>query len=456
MLIDLSYLRYPLPPDVQRLFEAGEFARMERVIAIRLADPRTPETLKKRLTFQLAIAREIPASYPLTRSELLRKLQAAVRDFLPEELESLRDDGTLDWRYVEGELRFKDNCVSNLLNTRPEFAQRAIDQAAVAASLAERAELNAMVTRMKRNGHARARFTLHEEMTVDSTRLTPGEMLHIHLPLPVVGAQVVDAELLSASHKPAFVADPSEPHRTAYFELPYQPGMTVSAELAYEIDAPYIKPDPAAVSNLQPDFDTGEEAPHIVFTPYIRALTREIVGTERNPLLKARRIYDFITTQAVYRFMPPYMTVTNIPEYFLTGLRGDCGVQAVSFITLCRCAGIPARWQAGLYTTPHSAGNHDWAMFYIAPYGWLYADCSFGGSAFRARNEELRDFYFGNLEPWRLPLCVGFQQAFTPPRRFLRRDPYDNQNGEIETTTRRLDRAEYDTACRVVSCEEID
>lgn len=456
MLIDLSYLRYPLPPDVQRLFEAGEFARMERVIALRLADPRTPETLKKRLTFQLAIAREIPASYPLTRSELLRRLQAAVRDFLPEELESLRDDGTLDWRYVEGELRFKDNCVSNLLKTRPEFAQRAIDQAAVAASLADRAELNAMITRMKRNGHARARFTLHEEMTVDSTRITPGEMLHIHLPLPVVGAQVVDARLLSTSHKPAFVADPAEAHRTAYFELPYQPGMTVSAELAYEIDAPYIKPDPAAVSNLQPDFDTGEEAPHIVFTPYIRALTREIVGTERNPLLKARRIYDFITTQAVYRFMPPYLTVTNIPEYFLTGLRGDCGVQAVSFITLCRCAGIPARWQAGLYTTPHSAGNHDWAMFYIAPYGWLYADCSFGGSAFRARDEERRDFYFGNLEPWRLPLCVGFQQAFTPPRRFLRRDPYDNQNGEIETTTRRLDRAEYDTACRVVSCEEID
>ena len=46
MLIDLSYLRYPLPPDVQRLFEAGEFAHMERVITKRLADPRTPEALK--------------------------------------------------------------------------------------------------------------------------------------------------------------------------------------------------------------------------------------------------------------------------------------------------------------------------------------------------------------------------------------------------------------------------
>ena len=96
MLIDLSYLRYPLPPDVQRLFEAGEFARMERVIAQRLSDPRTPEVLKKRMTFQLAIAKQIPRDYPHTRSALLAQLEERIRDFTPEELESLRDDGTLD------------------------------------------------------------------------------------------------------------------------------------------------------------------------------------------------------------------------------------------------------------------------------------------------------------------------------------------------------------------------
>ena len=49
MLSNLSYLSYPLPPDVQRLFEAGDFPRMERVIALRLADSRTPECLKERL-----------------------------------------------------------------------------------------------------------------------------------------------------------------------------------------------------------------------------------------------------------------------------------------------------------------------------------------------------------------------------------------------------------------------
>lgn len=175
-----------------------------------------------------------------------------------------------------------------------------------------------------------------------------------HLPLPVVGAQVKSARLLSTSHAARSIAPPDAPHRSAYFELPYAEGMTVSAELAYEIDAPYCMPDPARVCAQQPCFDTEEQPPHVVFTPYLRALAGEIVLGETNPLLQARRIYDFITTQAVYRYMPPYLTVTNIPEYFLTGLRGDCGVQAIAFTP---CA--PVRHSRALAgRAVHHAGEH--------------------------------------------------------------------------------------------------
>ena len=455
MLSDLSFLRYPLPPDVQRLFEAGDFARMERVIALRLDDARTPAPLKARLRFQLDIARELPHAYPHTQSALLEQLCARVRDFMSEELDALRDDGTLDWRYIDGEVRFKDNCISNLFKTRAEYAARAVDPEVMAASRRSAERLDAVIADMKRQGGLRVRFTLRETMTVRSDALTPGETLRVHLPLPVAYAQVKSASLLSTSHTPKFIAPEDEAHRTVYFELPYEPGMTVSADIAYEIDAPYCEPKPEDVSPDQPSFDTQELEPHVVFTPYLRALAKEIVGSETNPLLKARRIYDFITTQSVYRFMPPYLTVTNIPEYFLSGLRGDCGVQALTFITLCRLCGIPAQWQAGLYTTPVSVGNHDWARFYIAPYGWLFADCSFGGSAYRAGATERWNFYFGNLEPWRLPLCRDFQQELNPPRRFLRRDPYDNQNGEIETLHRALDRREYDTDAFILSCETL-
>ena len=74
--------------------------------------------------------------------------------------------------------------------------------------------------------------------------------------------------------------------------------------------------------------------------------------------------------------MREYFTISNISEYAATNLKGDCGVQAILFITLCRIAGIPAKWQSGLYVSTHYTGCHDWAQFYIKPYGWLFADLS--------------------------------------------------------------------------------
>ena len=227
-----------------------------------------------------------------------------------------------------------------------------------------------------------------------------------------------------------------------------------SGDVLTERVAPYTAPSEAALNKAslaQTSLGPVEQVPSSV-----ASLAKEIVGDETNALLKARKIYDFITTQAVYRFMPPYLTVTNIPEYFLSGLRGDCGVQAITFVTLCRLCGVPAQWQSGLYTKPDSAGHHDWARFYVAPFGWLFADCSFGGSAYRAGDLDRWNFYFGNLEPWRMPTCSAFQQEFNPPRRFLRYDPYDNQSGDVESLTRRLYADEYEHDCRVLRYEEME
>ena len=267
MLLDLSYLSYPLPPDIQRLYEAGDFARMERVIRQRLDDPHVPEALKARLRVQLDMAYEIPRAYPYTQAQMLEILQSKVKDFKEEELETLRDDGTLDWRYVDGEVRFKNNAPSALLKTRAEYAARATDPAVLSGAKESTEQLNAMIAKMKANGGVRARFELHEELTIQSDRLTEGETLRIHLPMPIVGAQVKSAALLSASHPVSFLAPEDEPQRTIYFELPYEPGMTVSAEVAYEIDAPYQQPHAREVYAEQPVFDTEELPPHVVFTP---------------------------------------------------------------------------------------------------------------------------------------------------------------------------------------------
>ena len=70
--------------------------------------------------------------------------------------------------------------------------------------------------------------------------------------------------------------------------------------------------------------------------------------------------------------------------------------------------------------------------FYIAPYGWLFADPSFGGSAHRMGDSERNDFYFGNLDPFRMAANSELQADFDPPKTQLRIDPFDNQRGEAE------------------------
>ena len=118
-------------------------------------------------------------------------------------------------------------------------------------------------------------------------------------------------------------------------------------------------------------------------------------------------------------------------------------MQALLFITLCRCAGIPARWQSGLCAEPNDVGMHDWAMFYVAPYGWMFADPSYGGGAHRAGNEARRLHYFGNLDPYRMVANCEFRAPFDPPKKHWRHDPYDNQAGEIEYEDRGLRGPEY-------------
>ncbi|MEG2870767.1 MAG: transglutaminase-like domain-containing protein, partial [Clostridium sp.] len=199
-----------------------------------------------------------------------------------------------------------------------------------------------------------------------------------------------------------------------------------------------------------------EQLPHIRFTPYLSSIVAEVVGNEENPLLKAKKIYEYITSHVMYSFVRTYFTIIDIPEYAASGGKGDCGIQALLFITMCRIAGIPARWQAGLYAHQETIGCHDWAQFYIEPYGWLYADCSFGGGAYRDGAIERREFYFGNLDPFRIPCNSEFAGSFSPAMKQVRNDPYDNQTGEVEYGDSALRFNEYDTIHKVLEIREIE
>ena len=175
---------------------------------------------------------------------------------------------------------------------------------------------------------------------------------------------------------------------------------------------------------------TADRPPHIVITPEIRALAAEIVGDQTNPLEKARRIFRWVSRNIPWVGEMEYSIIPNLSAKGLATRRGDCGVQGMTFITLCRAAGVPARWQSGWQTKPDSWNMHDWSEIYIEPWGWLPADASNG--MLNSDDPAVRDFFCGHLDAYRLIVNLDYGRELHPPKTSFRSEPADFQRGEIE------------------------
>ncbi|OUQ40851.1 transglutaminase-like domain-containing protein [Faecalibacterium sp. An121] len=446
-----------LPGDIARLKAAGYFAEAIARIDERLAEdwsatqngpglaanptPRGPDGQREAMTAQREIMRRLPLEYPYDQQQAVAKMQARVPDFTLEELQALERAGRVDWRFVEGEKHYLDRFDETLLDTDPSFAARqASPPPRDGQALARR---RAVHQKMKQRGSARARITLATGVGMSDQAFARAlarakaegrDSVHVRawLPLPAACRAQSDIRLEEWSVQPTLIALADVPQRTAYWEADLTENRFFTARYSYISTARYIEPMDAVPDSTQPSFDTAEEPPHIVFTPFLRALAAQLTQGVTSPVEKARRFYDYITLNVRYHYQPSYFVLEDIPTCCAADRRGDCGVMALTFITLCRIAGIPAKWQSGLAVGPGKCGCHDWAKFYIEPWGWMYADCSYGASMARAGEEELRRHYFGSLDPGRMVANRAFGAPFDSPMYGFRADPYDNQTGEVE------------------------
>ena len=448
---NFRYLNIGLPEDILRRKLGGDLAGAVRLIDKRLAGD-LPEALRACLTAEREMILRTPRDYPYTRAEALAIVREHIPDFTEEEFDARVDACEIGWIWLNGEEHFFRRFFQTLYKTDAAFAARAgkvQEQDPVE-------HLHAAMAEMKEKGSISRRIRVKASAAVNPEYFEDGMFVRVHLPVPAACDQQSDIRIERISPEGAFVAPEDAPQRTVCWEENMTENHPFEVEYSYIHTARYHDTDLLTPDAEQPDFFTGEEAPHIVFTPYIRALTASLTEGVTDPLEKARRIYDFITLNMHYTFMPAYFILENIAESCARNYCGDCGVFALLFITLCRCAGIPARWQSGMAAEPHDCGSHDWAQFYVAPYGWLYADPSYGVSACKAGDEERRKFYFGNLDPYRMVANCKFQAEFIPPKAHWRADPYDNQSGEIETVGRALNYDEYTREMETLSCEEVD
>ena len=444
-----------LPEDILKAKWAGDFQGALALIEARLRDERVPRTLRDCLEMEKIIIERLPREYPFSRGEALSKVRERIPDFTEAEFDALEIAGKLDYIYVLGEKKYFRRFAQTLFKVNPDLAARAGIKPPQGVS-----PLDDMIARMKKNGGAACHIRMRHTVYIEDEAFVPGEVYTIHIPIPMPAAQIKNIRILNKSED-MIVAPEDQAQRTVCFREKLSENRRFSVEYEFDNEVKYVDPMRPGGGVIYPQArpvrpeDTQELAPHIVFTPYLRALAKELAGDETDPVRIARRFYDYCTTRVTYTFMRSYLTIENGAEYAAINLKGDCGIQALCFITLCRIAGIPARWQAGLEVEPpDEVGNHDWAQFYTEEHGWLFCDCSYGGSAWRKGNLERWNFYFGNLEPWRMVSNADYQQDFFPPKKHTRIDPYDNQCGEVETETRGLKANECDCEWELVELTE--
>jgi hypothetical protein len=172
-----------------------------------------------------------------------------------------------------------------------------------------------------------------------------------------------------------------------------------------------------------PDALSPSAAPEIV------KAAAAAVGAEKNPYLKARRVYDWLLGQM------SRATSARVTDAVaaLKAKRGDALAYASLYCALLRAARVPSRIVAGAIVgdTGERSLPHWWNEFYLETVGWIPVDPLLGdedlGVGLPDDDEtDRRLFYFGNLDNRHLTFSKGIEEVsrMSPDGRAVRRPEF--------------------------------
>jgi hypothetical protein len=431
------------------LRESGDFKGAADALTQALKASGVSPAERKELEFQRDVLKRIKKDYSLTQEELFSKLTASLKSATRQEFEQWLAEGRFDGRNIDGETYYVDASISNLYFRHPELKSRRLDGKNDTAEQKGRLEIcRAIKAAARKEGSPYVlphRFLCTMSVTAARDVTPAGAIIRAWLPIPRT-LPFQDGFKLDGNSSPVLNLSPeNSPIRSAYMEQRAEADIPTKFEITYNYTFRGVffdlKPGMVGRADLSDPAlaKFTAESPHVVFTEQIKKLAREIIGSETNPMLQAKAFYDWIDSNILYSFAREYSTLTNLSDYCLSHRYGDCGQEALLFITLCRSQGIPARWQTGWDTFPGFKDIHDWTEIYLAPYGWLPVDVWAGLYATRyataltdAERRELHDFYFGGLDYYRMAANSDHSVELDPPKKTMRSDNVDFQRGELE------------------------
>ncbi|HPI72263.1 MAG TPA: transglutaminase-like domain-containing protein [bacterium] len=429
------------------MIDQGEFTEAQKAMRLELATNQGL-TAADRLELEFEIERldRIRKDFTKSEEQVVQYIRTYIPDVTESDLRRWEKEKSLECMTIDGVKRYFSQAGANFF--RIDRQARAIKAShdkkhgVVSSRFNYEKEAAQIIAAGERQGTRRVapqRFRITYTLTVNPDAVPAGETIRAWLPYPREGhPRQTSIQLFHTSPERHLISDnDAYLQRSIYMEQIARAGEPTLfvCSLGFTSFAEYTAIDPAEVQPYDVQSDlyqqyTREQPPHIVFTPELREVSRQIIGGETNPYLKAKRIFQWIDGWAPWARSREYSTIDNLSRYAYENKHGDCGIQTLLFMTLARLNGIPVHWQSGFDLKPGEDNLHDWCEMYLEPYGWVLVDQSYGIK--NSKDERVKWFCLGNTDPYRWIVNDDFSQPLYPAKIFPRSETVDFQRGEVE------------------------
>lgn len=283
----LHYQHIGLPEDIRRRKEHGDFAGAVRLIDLRLQDKVLPKALRYALQVHREMLLRLPEEYPYSREDALSIIRGYIPEYTEAELDALIDTRRIRWIYIDGRMRIFNRFFSSVCKAMPDFARRAGVQlpgveSATSGSQAD-SLLDVSMRRMKESGSLSARIRIRATVKMKDANFVPGMFVRAHLPIPAACQQQSDIRIEKLFPENGRIAPEDAPQRTVCWEETMGKNHEFMVEYSYLHTASYTDAYHGKGVPGTYDFDVEEQAPHIVFSPYIKALCAELTEGMTDP-----------------------------------------------------------------------------------------------------------------------------------------------------------------------------
>ena len=429
------------------LVTAGQFHAAEIRIDAELKQSELSTDTLRAFEFQRERMARMRYDFSLTAEQVKSKLREQIPDLADSDVARWDAQGLLEHMVIDGERVYFKRSPSNLFRLSAEARARSKGTASFADNGLPK-EVNdhyidydrKTIQQSLATGRSSVlpqRVKVTQKLTVDADAVPAGQILRAWIPYPrAIAGQQENIRFVSSEPSKHRIAPESALQRTIHLERTAQAGKPTVFSATYEVTlhSQYhaIDADKVVPAKITPELApyVAERVPHIVFTEPLRVFSRQVVGDATNPYRVAQKIFAAVD-EIPWAGAREYSTIDDLGSYTLHAGHGDCGEQTMLLIALMRMNGIPARWQSGwTFTEGDYEDIHDWAEIYLAPYGWMPVDVTYG--RLDSGDPSLKWFYLGGLDNFRIAFNDDYSQDFVPPKRFFRSDTVDSQRGEVE------------------------